>query len=222
MSKSLTIAIDGPAASGKSVVGSQMAKRLGVRFLDTGMMYRAFTWSALQAGIDRSDEKALAVLAKSMSMQSETRDGKDVLLVNGEDATPHVKSREVERAVSYVSAVSAVRRALVALQRQIAAEDSIVMVGRDIGTVVLKDATLKVFLRATVEERARRRYLELKRQGKQVDYEDVEAELARRDKIDSERADSPLQAAEDAVMVDTDHLSIGEVVEEIVELLGDR
>ena len=220
--KSMTIAIDGPVASGKSVVGSELARRLGIRFLDTGMMYRAFTWKTLAMGLDETNEQAVTELAESLVIRMERRNGRDALFVNGEDSTPHLKSASVDRVVSHVSAVSAVRRRLVTLQRKIAEEEPIVMVGRDIGTVVLADATLKIYLRATVEVRARRRYLEMQQRSESANYKEVEAALALRDKMDTERADSPLQAAKDAVVIDSDQLSIQQTVDKILKLLEDR
>lgn len=219
ITKSATIAIDGPVASGKSVVGSELARRLGIRFLDTGMMYRACAWKTLEMGLDETNEQAVAGLVNSLVIRMERRNGRDSLFVNGEDSTPHLKSASVDRAVSQVSAVSAVRRTLVILQRKIAEEKPIVMVGRDIGTVVLTDATLKIYLSATVEVRARRRYLEMQQRGETVKYKEVETALALRDKMDTERTDSPLQAAKDAVVIDSDRLNIEQTVSKILKLL---
>jgi cytidylate kinase len=218
----LTIAIDGPVASGKSVVGRAVARQLGISFLDTGTMYRAFTWAALRRGIDPKDAATLTKLAKTLDMRLVIDGDRQKLLVDGMDATSHLRDPEVERAVSHVSAVHEVRTAMVALQRDIARDKPIVMVGRDIGTVVLKDATLKVFLKASPEVRARRRYDEQKEGGKSVSYQEVLAGLVKRDTIDTERTDSPLRPARDAVQIETDPLTVDGVVQKILELLKRR
>jgi cytidylate kinase len=218
----LTIAIDGPVASGKTVVGQAVARQLGIRFLDTGTMYRAFTWAALGRGIDHKDTLALTKLARDLDVRLVLEGDRQALLVDGKDATPHLREPEVERAVSHVSAVRAVRTAMVSLQRKVARDGPIVMVGRDIGTVVLKDAALKVFLKASPDVRAKRRYNELQESFNQLTYEEVLASLVQRDKIDTERADSPLRPAEDAIQVDTDPLTVGQVVEKILELAKQR
>lgn len=217
-----TIAIDGPVASGKTVVGRCLAERLGYRFLDTGIMYRAATWAAIQHGIGLEDDTDLTALVESLDISLISGEGGDRLLVDGHDATDCLRDPNVERGVSPVSAISGVRRALVAQQRAIAGRDSIVMVGRDIGTVVLKDASVKVFLDASVEVRARRRWLEIKDKGRALDYQRVEDELIRRDKIDSERADSPLRPAEDAIIIVTDQLEINEVLDKILNIVEGR
>ena len=209
----LTVAIDGPAASGKSVIGREVARRLGIRFLDTGIMYRAVTWASIRGGVAPSKERELASLAERSEIRLVTMYEEDRLLLDGDDITDSLRLREVDMAVSAVSAVSGVRRALVAKQRAIAADGPIVMCGRDIGTVVLPDACVKVFLTATVEVRARRRAAE--RVGN-ADYEKMMDELARRDKIDSEREDSPLRPAKDAITIATDNMTIEEVVQAIL------
>ena len=219
MSEPLTIAIDGPVASGKTVVGRLLAQRLECRFLDTGVMYRAVTWAAIQRGTDLDDEAALTGLAESVDIRLAPTEGGDRLTLNGRDITDHLRDTEVERGVSPVSTVSGVRSALVAQQRAMAEEGSIVMVGRDIGTVVLPDARVKVFLKASVAVRARRRLLELTKKGLRPEYGQVVDDLMRRDKIDSERADSPLRPAEDAIELDTDHMDIDEVVRKVAAMV---
>ena len=214
------IAIDGPAASGKTVVGRRVAQRTGFRFLDTGAMYRAVTWEALQRGLKLEDESALVGLARDLSVQLVPTEGRERLLVDGRDVTGNLRKPEVDHGVSLVAQMPGVRRALVRQQRAIAIEGSIVMAGRDIGTVVLPDAQLKVFLTASVEVRARRRYQELQRIGDPVDYSQVVDELMRRDKIDSERTDSPLRPAKDAVTIDTDDLGVADLAERILHLVG--
>jgi len=213
------IAIDGPVASGKSAVGSRVARELGYRFVDTGGMYRAVTVAALDRGIDLHDEEALGRLAESISLQVEPQAaGPDRVLVDGVDLTELLRTAEVGEAVSLVSRVPRVRDAMVRLQRELAAAGEIVMAGRDIGTVVLPDAPLKVYLDASPEERIRRRHDELLAAGEDASYDDVREELALRDDIDSRRPASPLRPAEDAVHIDTDHLSLDEVVARILEL----
>ena len=213
----MAVAIDGPVASGKTAVGRAVAERLGWPFLDTGAMYRAVTRSALRLGVDVEDEAALAGLAAGMSMRLEAyEDGVYRLWADGEDVTDELRTPEIDRNVSAVSKVPAVRRTLVEQQRAIAAESPMVMAGRDIGTVVLRDAPVKVFLTASVEERARRRTL----QDPAADLERTRRDLERRDAIDSGREDSPLRPAEDAVVVHTDGLDVEEIARRIVELTG--
>lgn len=183
-------------------------------------MYRAVTWMAMQRGVNLDDAEALTRLASSLSIELVPGEASDRLLVNGQDVTEHLRRPEVERNVSLVAKVPGVREAMVKLQRAIARQDGIVMVGRDIGTVVLPNARVKVFLKASVEVRARRRYLELKEKGASLDYQQVLEDLQRRDKIDSERTDSPLKPADDAVQIQTDNLGIEEVAEKILSLVG--
>jgi len=182
------------------------------------MMYRAVTWLALERKVDLHDEAALAGLAEGIAITLE--DGR--LLMDGKDVSDKLRSPEVGEAVSLVSRVPGVRQAMVALQRELAREGGVVMVGRDIGTVVLPDAPLKVYLDASPEERVRRRHQELVEAGRDITVQQVRDELARRDAIDSERATSPLRPAEGAVIIDTDHLSLNEVVERILELVSCR
>jgi cytidylate kinase len=217
-----TIAIDGPAASGKSVVGAEVAARLGYRFFDTGAMYRAVTWHALARGVDVNDARALVRLVESarVDVREAGRGGDErtSVLVDGADATPHLRSPEVEAAVSLVSRVAGVRRALVRIQRALAAEGAVVMAGRDIGTVVLPDADLKVYLDASPRVRAERRAAQLREAGRACDVEALAAELQRRDAIDSSRDASPLTAASDAVIIRTDDMTVDEVVDRVLEL----
>jgi cytidylate kinase len=211
-----TIAIDGPGAVGKSAIGSLLAQRLGYRFLDTGAMYRALTWLALELGIDLEDEKALEELALGANIELAA----EAVMVADRDVTGDIRGEEVERGVSLVAKVAGVRRALVAKQQQLAQGGQVVMAGRDIGTVVLPHAELKLYLAASAEERAHRRYLELVQRGEEAHYEQVLAELKRRDKIDSERALAPLQPAPDAKIIDTDGLNIEQVLAEIMGIIG--
>ncbi len=218
------IAIDGPVASGKSVVGSRVARRLDYRFIDTGVMYRALTWLALERKLDLQDEPALTRIAEQaqLTMAPGPPGAPEAarVLVDGVNVTDRLRSPEVGEAVSLVSRVAGVRKAMVAQQRQLAGEGSVVMAGRDIGTVVLPDAPLKVYLDASPEERVRRRHEELVASGRQTAPDEVRQELALRDAIDSGRDVSPLRPAEDATIIHTDHLSLDQVVEQIMELVA--
>ncbi|TAK61707.1 MAG: (d)CMP kinase [Dehalococcoidia bacterium] len=216
------MAIDGPAASGKSVVGTTIAARLGYRFYDTGAMYRAVTWLALRRGIDPDDADRLVQLADSVTVT--VREGvagtiePTTVLLDGEDATPHLRDAAVDANVSLVSRVPGVREALVRIQRELASGGRVVMAGRDIGSVVLPDADLKVYLDASREVRARRRADQMRESGVPADVEALVADLARRDGIDSNRAASPLTAAPGAVIIKTDDLTLAEVVQRILNL----
>jgi cytidylate kinase len=220
------IAVDGSAASGKSTVGRRLAAHLVYPFLDTGIMYRAITYAALRRGIDLADDDALARLASSVTMDvGRPRPGSDgaaTITVDGEDVTRRLRGPNVEEAVSLVSRVPAVREALVRKQREIAARREIVMAGRDIGTVVLPDADLKIYLDASLEERAARRHREFARLGRDVSEADVLADIRRRDQIDSEREVSPLRPADDAVIVETDGLTLDQVMVKVIRLAEAR
>ena len=215
MAEPFAIAIDGPVASGKSTVGRRAAELLGFRFLDTGLMYRAVGWSALGRGVALDDEDALAALAEGMAFDFMQQEGEHRVRVGGEDVTERLHDHPVSGAASAVAAIPGVRRALVARQRAISLLGPIVMVGRDIGTVVLVDAPVKVYLTASVEVRAERRHRELGAAGETVGYRQVVSDLIRRDKMDSERDDSPLRPAEGAVMLASDGLSVDELAREI-------
>lgn len=220
MTKPSTIAIDGPAAVGKSTVGRLLAQKLGYRFLDTGAMYRALTWIALKYGINVEDERALANLSLEVKVEARTDNGVSII-IDGCDTTQALRQPEVERNVSTVAKVPDVRRAMVSHQRVIAQGGNIVVVGRDIGTVVLPKADLKIFLTASPEVRAHRRYLELLEEGKKVDYKTILMDSKRRDKIDSERSVAPLRQAPDARVVNTDGLTLEQVVERIWAMIED-
>lgn len=216
------IAIDGPAASGKSTLGRRLADSLGYLFFDTGIMYRAVTWAALSRSIPVPDEAAVTYLAETCQIDirpASKDDGRpcDVLL-DGVDITWETRRPDVEGNVSPVSAYRGVRQALASQQRRIGLRGKVVMVGRDIGTVVLPEADLKVYLDASAEERARRRYNEILQRGGQADYEQILAGVRGRDQIDSTRAVSPLRAAEDAVIVDSDKLNADEVFAKVESL----
>ncbi len=213
------IAVDGPVASGKSAVGSMLARRLGFRFLDTGAMYRAFTWLLIERGVDPRDEEAVSEMARQVSMTVSTAaDEQSQVAVDGVEVTAFLVRPEVEASVSDVSRLAAVREAMVKIQREKAEQGEIVVVGRDIGTVVLPDANLKVYLDAPRLERARRRWEQAQVRGETMTIASVMQELERRDTIDSSRELSPLRPAADAVILQTDGLSLEQVVEKILAL----
>jgi len=219
-----TIAIDGPAASGKSTVGGLLAERLGYVYFDTGVMYRAVTWAALEQGIAIEDEAGVTALAQQLRIdvaRPTVDDGRQyTVLADGTDVTWAIRTPEVNLGVSPVSTYAGVRAALTAQQRRIGQRGRIVMVGRDIGTVVLPDADLKVYLDATADERAQRRYREVLARDEAIDYEDVLASVRRRDKIDSGRDVAPLRAAGDAVTIDTTSLGVDQVLERVLALVN--
>jgi cytidylate kinase len=216
------IAIDGPAASGKSTIGKRLADTLGYLFFDTGVMYRAITWLALQRRLGMSDEGAITSLAESVSIDvrpPSKADGRACdVIVEGQDITWETRRPEVDANVSVVSAYPGLRRALLAQQRRSGQRGRVVMVGRDIGTVVLPEADLKIYLDASAEVRARRRYDELIALGKQADYDEILAKVIERDRIDSTREVAPLRVAEDAVVVDSNNLNAEEVFQHILAI----
>ena len=214
------IAIDGPVAAGKTVVGRRLAQRLGFSHLDTGNMYRAITWLALHQNVSVSDEEALGKLAEAHPIRLDAQDS-DHVIVGSHRLGPQLRAPEVTGQVSLVAKVSAVRRALVRQQQQLASQGNIVMIGRDIGTVVLPDADLKVYLQASAESRARRRWLEMQEQGADVSFQQVLQETQARDEIDTGREDSPLMQAKDAFLLDTDGLDVEQVVDRIMQRIHD-
>ena len=219
MTSHTTIAIDGPVASGKSTVGRIVAGKLGCRFLDTGWMYRAVAHAGLSAGLDLNDHEEMTGLVEGLTMRLvETERGRR-LLVNGEDVTAQLHDSQVEMGVVPVAANRGVRRVLVHQQRLIANDGSIVMVGRDIGTMVIPDATIKVYLDASQETRAKRRYEERKNALDSSTYGEVLDRLVHRDRIDSQRAES--HPAADAVIIDTDNLDACETARRIIDLIED-
>jgi cytidylate kinase len=215
----LKIAIDGPAAAGKTVVGTRLASKLGCRFLDTGMMYRAATVAALDAGADFEDLDQLAEVAEAMDIKAVTGEqGETRIILGNFDITDRLRRPDVDSRVSIVSAVPRVREVMVAAQRRIADGGKIVMVGRDIGTVVLTDANSKIYLTASLETRAKRRYLEMESRPDHLPFQEMYDAMKRRDEIDSSREASPLRPAGDAVLVVTDNLSIEQVVCRLAEI----
>jgi cytidylate kinase len=218
------IAIDGPAASGKSTVGEKLAAELGYLFFDTGLMYRAITWAALERLHSVEDEASVSALANAVTIDvlppSKQDDRQCDVLLDGQDVTWEIRRSRVEANVSQVAAYPEVRRAMTTQQRRIAQRGKVVMVGRDIGTVVCPDAGLKIFLVASVEVRARRRMDEILQRGDTASYDSILHSMRRRDKIDSTRALAPLKAAEDAVIIDTNDLTIDQVLQQVRFLLS--
>lgn len=220
------IAIDGPAASGKSTIGEMLARELDYLYFDTGVMYRAVTWAALRRGIPIEDEARISALAEKVRIDVQpptVDDGRQYTVqVDGHDVTWDLRLPDVEQAVSPVSAYPLVRSALTAQQRRIGHQGKVIMVGRDIGTVVLPEAPLKIYLDATVEERAHRRFEEKRHRGQDYSLGEVLADMHRRDKIDSERETAPLCAAEDATVIDTTDLQVSQVMDLVRKLVRER
>ena len=207
------VAIDGPVASGKTSVGRVAAKQLGLRFLDTGIMYRALTWLALRCGKPVDHSESIGRLAENCSISLADNGQASVILVNGHSlSVDDLTSEEINRNVSAVAAGSEARRALVNQQRAIAEGGGIVMVGRDIGSVVLPDADVKLYLEASPEERTRRRLRQQQEAGDVIDYQQALADTNRRDRLDSQRADSPLKVPDGAIVIDTERLDFSESV----------
>jgi cytidylate kinase len=216
------IAIDGPAASGKSTLGQRLADSLGYLFFDTGVMYRAVTWVTLKRGVKVDDEAAVTHLAETVQIDvrpPSKGDGRACdVLADGIDITWETRTPEVEASVSPVSVYQGVRHALATQQRRIGLRGRVVMVGRDIGTVVLPEANLKIYLDATAEKRARRRYDEIILRGGKANYKQILSGVRKRDKIDSTRAFSPLRPAGDAIIIDSDRLNADQVFEKVQAL----
>ena len=220
--KELKIAIDGPAAAGKSTVAKIVAQKLSYLYIDTGAMYRALTWRALQQQIDVDDEDALYQLLAASEIVLQQEQGSQKVYVDGVDVTEDIRLPDVSKHVSAVSRHKKVREEMVKRQKELAAPGGVVMDGRDIGTHVLPDAEVKIFLKASVEERARRRHLENLEKGIESDLEEIEKEIAKRDEIDSNRKVAPLKKAEDAIEIDSTNLSIDEVVDQIMAVVKER
>ncbi len=218
----LAIAIDGPSGAGKSTIARLLAADLRFIYVDTGALYRAVGYTMLQEGIDPADAAAVEERLPELQVELRYVDGVQRVFVNDQDVSDCIRTPEVSMAASAVSALPAVRQFLLQLQRDLAASSNVIMDGRDIGTVVLPDAGLKIFLTASPEERARRRYLELQEKGADTTLEAVLEDMRQRDHNDSNRAAAPLKAAEDAVMVDTTGCSLEEAVERMKKLAKER
>ena len=218
----ITIAIDGPVGAGKSCIAALVAKRLGILYLDTGAMYRAVGLYMLRNGVDPHDAINVAKRAPLVHVDVRYEDGEQRVLLGGEDVSEAIRNNEVSMAASAVSAVAVVRHLMVSRQQEIARARSLVMDGRDIGTCVLPEATLKVYLTADAEERARRRCQQLAQKGVDVPLEQVLSELKARDHADMTRVVSPLRQADDAVLIDSTSLTVEQVVDRILALLGEK
>lgn len=222
---SVNIAIDGPAGAGKSTVAQKVAQALGYLYIDTGAMYRAATWITLEKKIDISNTNEIIAGVKVADIELKPPDdssrGRIRVFVNGDDVTMIVRSRIITRFVSPVSAIAGVRKILVAKQQKMAERGGVVMDGRDIGTVVLPNAEIKIFLTASSEIRAKRREQDLKEMGQIADFKTVLAEIEARDLFDSTREESPLKKAPDAIEINTDNISADEVVEKILKMCRD-
>ncbi|MBL1074342.1 (d)CMP kinase [Nocardia sp. 2] len=215
--------MDGPSGTGKSSVSRLLATRLEARYLDTGAMYRVATLRVLRSGVDLDDAAAIVVAVKELPLTIGTDPSREVILLDGEDVSSEIRGNEVTKAVSAVSAVPEVRDQLVALQRDIAATSGrIVVEGRDIGTVVLTDADVKIYLTASAEARAARRNAQNIAEGRGDDYQAVLADVQRRDNLDSTRKVSPLRPAEDAILVDTSDLNKDEVIDELYRVVAQQ
>lgn len=218
----INIAIDGPAGAGKSTIAKRVAKELSYIYVDTGAMYRAMALYLHRNGIDAGDTDKIAAACTGADISIEYRDGEQVVLLGGENVNPYLRTQEVSAMASRSSAVPQVRTRLVELQQELAAAQNVVMDGRDIGTVVLPDAQVKIYLTASVEVRARRRFLELQEKGEPAVLEEIAAEIAERDHRDMTREVSPLRQAEDAVLVDTSDMGIDEVADRILEIVREK
>ena len=219
--KKIVVAIDGPAGAGKSTIAKLVAEKLGYAYIDTGAMYRSVAWKFLQTG-KAFEEAFISQLAQTMVIEFKPEASVNRVFVDSVEVTAAIRSTEVTAIVSKVAAIGAVREAMVAQQRRMGEAGGVLMDGRDIGTVVFPNAQLKVFLTASVEERALRRYKELVAKEEKVDLSQLQKDIASRDKQDSERAISPLRQAEDALLLDTSDMNIEQVTDKILQLVQER
>ncbi len=219
---SFNIAIDGPAGAGKSTIAKRLAKELGFIYVDTGAMYRAMALYFLRSGIAKEDEAAISKAAREVDVTIRYENGEQQVLLNGENVNGLIRKEEVGNTASVTSAYGEVRKKLVELQQQLAEQADVIMDGRDIGTVVLPKAQVKIYLTASVETRAKRRYEELTEKGQNCELKEIEQDIADRDYRDMHREISPLKQAEDAVLVDSSHMGIEEVVETIKSIYKER
>lgn len=218
----MNIAIDGPAGSGKSTVAKLLAKELGFVYLDTGAIYRTMALYCVRNGIEPDDEKAVSDALPDISIKVDYVNQQQRMLLNNEDVTDSIRTPEVSSATSKIAAYPAVREALLSMQRDIAASNDVIMDGRDIGTAVLPDAQCKIFLSASVEVRAKRRYDELVEKGEDCDLSQIAEDIKARDHRDSHRDIAPLKQADDAVLVDTSDLSIEEVTNKLMGIVKEK
>ncbi|EMI9086711.1 MULTISPECIES: (d)CMP kinase [Bacillus] len=220
MDKRISIAIDGPAAAGKSTVAKVVAKKLSYVYIDTGAMYRAITYAALEQKVDIENEEKLMEVVKNVNIEFQQGENTQLVFLNGQDVSEVIRTPEVTNRVSIVAKHRLVREEMVRRQQELAEKGGVVMDGRDIGTHVLPDAEVKIFMLASVEERAERRHLENTNKGFDSNLEQLKEEIAQRDKLDSEREVSPLKKADDALELDTTSLSIEEVVQKIMSIVS--
>ncbi|MBP9038525.1 MAG: (d)CMP kinase [Candidatus Syntrophosphaera sp.] len=219
MEKGLIIAIDGPAASGKSTTAQLLAKKLGYLYIDTGAMYRACALKAKKMGIDINDEESIRNLLDFIDIQIENDNSKNRILLDGEDVSEDIRADDISSLASAISAIPAVRYKMVELQRKMGEKGSVILDGRDIGTFVFPDAEVKFFLTASPEIRAKRRWLELQQKGIDKNFSEVLADLVKRDNNDSQRALAPLKKAEDAIEIDTSNMTIEEQTETLYKII---
>ena len=222
MNRTVNIAIDGPAGAGKSTIAKRVAKTLQYIYVDTGAMFRAMAIHLIRMGTDTSDAEAISRDAQSADITIEYRDGEQVVLLNGENVTPYLRTEEVGNMASVSSVNPDVREKMADLQRQLAAKQNVVMDGRDIGTVILPDAQVKIYLTASVEVRGMRRYKELVEKGQEADLAKIEAEIRERDHRDMTRPIAPLKQADDAVYIDSSDMTIEEVTEAILAICREK
>ncbi|TXR63553.1 (d)CMP kinase [Bacillus sp. AY18-3] len=220
MDKRISIAIDGPAAAGKSTVAKVVAKKLSYVYIDTGAMYRTITYAALEQKVDIENEEKLMEVVKNVNIEFQQGENTQLVFLNGQDVSEVIRTPEVTNRVSIVAKHRLVREEMVRRQQELAEKGGVVMDGRDIGTHVLPDAEVKIFMLASVEERAERRHLENINKGFDSNLEQLKKEIAQRDKLDSEREVSPLKKADDALELDTTSLSIEEVVQKIMSIIS--
>ncbi|HKM10007.1 MAG: (d)CMP kinase [Bacilli bacterium] len=219
MMTKIAVAIDGPAAAGKSTVAKKVAEIKGFTYIDTGAMYRAFTWYCLEKGIDCQDEKACVSLIPEIHIELKPN---HIVLCNGQDVSKEIRETRVSSQVSYIASYKGIRLALVESQRKMAEKDSVIMDGRDIGTYVLPNAEVKIFQIASVETRAVRRYEENLGKGIKCTLEEIDADVRKRDYIDSHREFAPLKAAPDAVLLDTSYMTVDEVVKNVLDIIDEK
>lgn len=220
--KKITVAIDGPAGAGKSSAAKMAAKALHYLYIDTGAMYRAFTWAILQNHVAIDDETAVRNLAKDIEIRLEPAPERCRVFVGNQEVTEEIRTLAVSSRVSSVAALAVVREKLVQLQRNMASSGGVILDGRDIGTVVLPKADLKVFLTASVQSRAQRRYLEMKEKGDTASLEDIEANIRARDEMDSSREISPLRRADDAILLDNSKMNLDDTVRTLVDMIQSK
>ncbi len=215
--RKLIVAIDGPAGAGKSTVAKRLAKELGYTYMDTGAMYRAFAWRVMEQGMDLSDERELRRVLQETNIELVEHYGRPGVLLNGVDVTDRIRTPEISQLASRVSTSKIVRERMVELQRAIGSQGGVVAEGRDIGTVVFPDAEVKIYLDASSQERARRRFEEFRGQGSQATMEETVSEMEERDRRDKERDVAPLRKAEDALVIDSTDSAVDGVVERIMQ-----